>query len=215
MIGQGIITETSTTQIPISYGAAGAGATNVTSVDIPKPAGVVSGDLLIIRVGTNGATITPPAGWVRQTTDFTASFTLCEVHTRVADGSEGSTFTFTTDAGATVTGICESFKSVNATPMDATATHTTGTAATLTFPDITTVTNNAWHYAAAFEQDATGDFLSTPGGYAARAEYHAGVIATRSFTKAISPAALVTAITSSDSAGAPKWVAVSLALKPS
>ena len=81
----------------------GTGATQ-TSIVIDKPSGTVSGSLLIACVGietpTVGEPITPPSGWTDQSpvagglAGGTPSKTLA-VFTRVADGTEGATFTFT------------------------------------------------------------------------------------------------------------------------
>jgi hypothetical protein len=77
-----------------SSAAAGV-ATTVANVVVNKPTGVASGDLLVALAWANNVTATwaAPAGWTKIAEDLTnASMAL---FTRVADGSEGSTFTFT------------------------------------------------------------------------------------------------------------------------
>lgn len=64
---------------------------------VTKPAGTVSGDLLIAVGVTNATTITPPAGWTEHANSLGGQVPLW---TRVAGGSEGATYTFSPSGGA-------------------------------------------------------------------------------------------------------------------
>jgi hypothetical protein len=94
---------------------------NGSPFDVAKPAGVVAGDLLLVLIfHANVVTWNTPAGWTagsRQTTrnPFIAPFW------RVADGSEGASFTFTTTGSATSADlICHRITGADpAAPVDA------------------------------------------------------------------------------------------------
>lgn len=70
----------------------------VTSVNVNKPAGTVSGDLLIAFVhsdaGDSAATYTAPAGWTQNGTTSTATPGISKVFTKTAGGSEPSSYAF-------------------------------------------------------------------------------------------------------------------------
>ncbi|MEO5948896.1 MAG: hypothetical protein ABIP74_00650 [Candidatus Saccharimonas sp.] len=125
----------STAGITINYG----------SVTIAKPSGIQVNDVLVASVVNQaGSTIpTVPAGWM---TAFSASKTLLAY--RIVDGSETSTFKFTTSASDDTRGAIVAFSGVDTTvPLDG-VTPLSGSAAfsstTVVAPSITTVTNNAW-----------------------------------------------------------------------
>ena len=83
-----------------------------TSEDLGKPTGTVSGDLLLAVIGFaegdgNSFTITPPSGWtqrlfVKEGSDTT--FVGLGVWSKIAGGSEPTTYTFTSSHGVTWSG---------------------------------------------------------------------------------------------------------------
>jgi hypothetical protein len=78
-------------------------ALSTNSLTINKPAGVQSGDLLIAFVLATGTrTWTPPSGFTETLDSNTRQFSY-----RVADGTEGASFTFTLSASETALGgVC-------------------------------------------------------------------------------------------------------------
>jgi hypothetical protein len=68
---------------------------------IPAPAGVTTGDLLVAILSSDeNATVTPPAGWTSAGGN-TANAVFLNVFTKVANGSEPASYTFTLPAGST------------------------------------------------------------------------------------------------------------------
>lgn len=130
--------------------------TAATTIVLNKPTGVVSGDVMYALLfstwdATTHATLT---GWTevgfKGHTIFGESVTVLR---RVAGGSEGSTYTFTSTVTGLYNGCIDALTGVdNTTPEDATMTATSsasgGNSASLVAPTITTVTNNAWWIAA-------------------------------------------------------------------
>jgi hypothetical protein len=185
-------------------------ATGVATIVITKPAGVVATDVLWAIIITDG-TIAAPTGWVSRASGVTpTSASNVAAFSRVADGgaNDGATYTFTCTGATGGEGLIDAYIGVdNTTPIDATATVATGTAATVTWPNITTVTNNAWHLAS-IGDGVNGAVTSTPTSYTQRS-----VTATiaKNSDRNITPAGLVTGVTAT---GGVEWVAISAALRP-
>lgn len=106
---------------------------------IDKPAGVVSGNLLLIHISSGNLTgFTPPAGWtvLRENTTNVAS----HLYYRVADGLEGSTFTFARGGNGNTIATCirvhgnRTATPIGASSIRANAASTTATGDTIT-PD--------------------------------------------------------------------------------
>lgn len=77
---------------------ANSGAAAATSLVITKPAGTVARDVLLATISINGGTgitVTPPAGWTLLLRTNSTTVLGQAVYFRVADGSEGASFTFT------------------------------------------------------------------------------------------------------------------------
>lgn len=186
-------------------------ATGVTTVVITKPSGAVAGDVLWAEIISGDGVISAPTGWVQQASGTTpTAVASVKAFSRVMDGgaNDGATYTFTC-AGATVVGegIMDAYIGVdNTTPMDTAATVATGTAATITWPNITTATDNAWHLAT-FGDWGVSSTPPTPSGYNGRSTTGDE----RNSDKAITPAGLVTGVTTT---GGVDWVAISGALRP-
>jgi hypothetical protein len=121
-------------------------ASNSTSHTCPVPAGVVVGDLLILLVAQyvyDGATVTPPSGWTSRGNHADGSATSgagMAVFTRVADGTEGSSVSFTTSASGAATSaiLAYIFASVDAVADFGSSQST----ATPTVPSVTSTTAN-------------------------------------------------------------------------
>ncbi len=138
-----IVSRTSTQVGPVDvagerHGSSGGAAAS--SVTVGVPADVVAGDLLLAAIvveGGSGVTITAPSGWtqVQTVTNSTAVRTSLYRHAYVA-GETGYTFTLSTAkrVAASVVG----YKGVSAaTPIDVSATTTTGSATSHVAPSVT------------------------------------------------------------------------------
>lgn len=78
-------------------------STNVSQIVVDKPAGVAAGDLLILVVSMSMRdpsqdTVTPPAGFVQVGVAFNPYMWTFRVFTKIATGSEPSTYTVTLGA---------------------------------------------------------------------------------------------------------------------
>jgi hypothetical protein len=182
--------------------------TSTGSCSATLPAGVQNGDLLIALIATDS---TAPMGTGGFTQQASVGANQAYVGTKIAS-NEGGTENFGAGGGGTYcTVTLLAYSGVNpATPMDATATAASGTVTNVAFPSITTVTNNAWHYAAHI---ATGTTDATaPSGYSTdwnehpTSEFHV-------YHKNKTPAGLISGITTTGG-GLPAWSAFSLALQP-
>lgn len=136
----------------------------------------VAGDLLLMVVSNAGATaaqtLTAPAGWSKPlradavtTVDSGASTTVYAVFFRIADGTEGTTFTFGGGSGS-INGRMTCFSGVdNTSPFDVGAPNNSSASATttLTTPAITTVTDGALVIRTATHKTASTTFTSTTG----------------------------------------------------
>lgn len=110
-----------------------------TSVTLTKPAGVTAGDLLLAAFLKAGSITAAPAGWTLALagTDF-------RVYYRVADGTEGASFTWTQSVSGSWRGGISRYSGVsNASPIDAGFVTTSGVATTGSAGPVTTTTANA------------------------------------------------------------------------
>ena len=114
------------------------------TLDLPVPAGVTAGELLIAQVAYNApdpASIAPPAGWtVIDVVDHPTEALIQGLYWRAATGSEPAQYSFTLTAGGTgkASGAIGTYSGVDlGAPIDAFgAQSATGT--TITAPSITT-----------------------------------------------------------------------------
>lgn len=121
---------------------AGAGS-GVTSLVIGRPAGVVSGDVLVagLAVRPQTAVVTPPAGWtlVRRSDNATGAGSSLLVFQRVATGSEPVSYTWGFSASTGSAGGIAAFTHVDpGTVIDVEAAQTTASAVVHTAPSVTT-----------------------------------------------------------------------------
>lgn len=93
-------------RVPVVVGASAidGGDVNVTSVNCPMPAGVATGDMLLLTGAARrgGPTsVFPPGGWTLLVNSTSGDeLRQMAVFYKLADGSEGATITVTTNAGA-------------------------------------------------------------------------------------------------------------------
>jgi hypothetical protein len=191
----------------ISYRSGNVGAGG-NSVVITTPAGVVAGDVLVACIWTDGLNVTPPVGWVDPQTITSGGASGSNVFSfyKVAVAGEPASYTFVCTGGAVSQGLVDAYIGVdNTTPMDAAATVVGGAVATITWPSITTVTNNAWHLALA------GDGISStiPATYTGRS---VSTTFCRNSDKVISPAGVVSGVTATS--GSSDWGVFSRVLRP-
>lgn len=185
---------------------AGNTASGTTSCTITKPASTASGDVMYAAIVTDTGTVTPPSGWTALQTGTNGLGNRLSTFRKVAGGSEPANYAFSGGSGITQ-GNIDGFIGVdNTTPEDATTTIGTGSAATVTFPSITTVTNNAWHMTISGDP---GGSVGTPSTYTARTVSAAGYA--EGSTKDITTAGAVTGVTAT---GGVDWIAVSIAMRP-
>lgn len=142
----------------IAYGGAGTrwmnGATGVSTWNIPYPAGIAAGDLLVVSMETNGAELgTNPTGWttIYKQTGAALSNPRGGLFYKIATGSESGTLAWPVTAGTTTTmqGTAQMFFYTgvdNTTPLDVAAgSYTNSNAADVAtvLPSLTTVTAGA------------------------------------------------------------------------
>lgn len=109
---------------PISVVAAGAVLTQATATtwNVGAPAGTVAGDFLLAYISVTGTplTVTPPSGWVNagsEIGDYVAS--THSLFYKIADGSEGASFTFGLSASRSGAAVCIAVRGVDpADPID-------------------------------------------------------------------------------------------------
>lgn len=86
-----------------------------TSLVVPRPASVVSGDLLLAGVSTRGTpTITPPAGWTLVRLDANGNTGRQAVFRRTATSSEPAQYTFALSRSAAAVGEVLAYRGVTA-----------------------------------------------------------------------------------------------------
>ena len=210
----------------ISFGsvstAAPVGAPTTTLV-IPAPSGIAAGHFLIAGIeyqGGTGETITPPAGWTLiERTDSGTSFGIVTYY-RVADGSEGASFTWTFSVATRSLGGIIRYTGVDtASPIDVQG-EATGSSATPTAPSV--VTTQANDLVVAFWGDGatlgqTAENFTPPGGTTERYDITRDVLAGVELSTAAADVAQALAGASgtkvATTATSDAWVAQTIALK--
>jgi hypothetical protein len=141
----------------------GNGSNGGNNIILTKPTGVVAGDVMYAFFNSHGLTAqvhVTCTGWTEVVVDVDGPDTgSIMVMRRVADGTEGSTFTFNDGGHLSLRagGIAAYIGVDNVTPEDATPTKRLDITFTSpwTSPSITTVTPNAWWVVV---------FMNSPGG---------------------------------------------------
>lgn len=113
-----------------------------TSMVVNKPSGVVSGELLVLLVNqrATAAVFTPPTGWTQ--VGVMSNTGKTQVWYRVADGTEGTTFTVTSNTSANAVIGCLRFSNASTTTAP-TFTSATGNSTTATTPAATVATGGS------------------------------------------------------------------------
>ena len=204
------------------------GTTTSTSLPIAKPTGVLAGDVMIVNIAKVGNNTTAPSlsGWTLIDGRSLAGGTLryAAVLYRVADGTEGSSFTFALGSGTNgAVGSIVAFSGVNtsgATPFDVTpgtisvqASQTGVVAAS-----ITTASANAavimFGEAAASSPTFSGWTTTSPGALAELYDNRVGTTASVGAAWAIKATAGSTGAGAATLNGAERNGGILIALKP-
>jgi hypothetical protein len=121
-------------------GASSANNTTATTIVLPKPAGVVSGDAMLAAVAFRGnPTITPPAGWTLVRQDINGNTHRQAIFVRVAGGSEPASFTFTLSSAQSAAGGIVAYSGVDPnTPVDVHGGQVNASSTSATAPSVTT-----------------------------------------------------------------------------
>jgi hypothetical protein len=138
-----------------------------TTLTVPKPAGVVAGDVLVSCVSLNGGTAATPAGWTSLASVTTLANPKVYGYYKVATASEPTSYSWTTSSvlgGGAIT------RYSGATGVDGAATSASGAAATsASVPGVTTSTANAM-LVGCMSANSSSVTLTSPGGMTQAAE---------------------------------------------
>ncbi|MGH2477889.1 MAG: Ig-like domain-containing protein, partial [Candidatus Limnocylindrales bacterium] len=120
--------------------ASSADNTTATSLVIPAPSGVVTGDALLASVSVRGnPTITPPSGWTLVRLDINANTMRQAVFVRSAGGSEPTSYTFALSNAQSASGGIVAYSGVDGvSPIDADGGQVNPASTSITAPSITT-----------------------------------------------------------------------------
>ena len=144
MVGAGPLVAPTMARAQAFRAAAQAGATSgVLTLTINKPAGTISGDVMIaaIAVRPNTATITAPAGWtlIRRTNNANTNMSSQATYRKVAGAAEPASYSWTFNTTTGSAGGIATFYGVNSTtPVDVENGQTTPSGTTHTAPSVTT-----------------------------------------------------------------------------
>lgn len=109
------VTAEPTTTAIVFHGAAGVAFASRGAVPIPRPAGVVAGDVEVAAVLVVGpATVTAPAGWSLVRTDANGTLFRQLVYVHVAGSSERSTYRWVLSQTSKVAGTLSAYAGVDA-----------------------------------------------------------------------------------------------------
>jgi hypothetical protein len=145
-----------------------------TTLAIPKPANIASGDVLVASIALNGATVaSAPPGWVEIAAVTTLSNPKLHAYYRIAGGAtEPATYTWTmTTAAASSGGIARYSGVNNANPLAAPVSTASSSAnvSSLAVPAVTTTTPGAMIIGAAtVNSSATTLAITSPAGMTER-----------------------------------------------
>ncbi len=120
-------------------------STNGDNIVITKPSGVVSGDLMLMFLSTDGNTVLNTlSGWtvVEETTTSAGDKCTLTILSKVAGGSEPADYTFTGGGNQTRAGIIFRIDGQHATFKDVSGIDNTGNSNTPTAPTVTTTVAN-------------------------------------------------------------------------
>lgn len=141
------------------------------TIDINKPAGLQSGDLLVAAIAsghyTNTATLAGPAGWSRLDGQH-SQYLDTAIFYKIATGAESATYTFTSDVQERMVGIISAYSGVNtATPFLDFGSNLPPSGTVRTTPSAAVIGTGAW-LLSVFSQDL-GASWTPPAGDTQRA----------------------------------------------
>jgi hypothetical protein len=120
--------------------ASSANNATATTLVIPTPGGLVSGDVLLAVVSVRGApTITPPVSWTLVRLDINSTTMRQAVFVKTAGGSEPGSYTFTLSSAQSAAGGIVAYSGVDgSSPIDAHGGQANAASTSITAPSITT-----------------------------------------------------------------------------
>ena len=151
-------------------------STSATTLVLPRPDGVLQGDVLVASVqgsGGSGVTMTAPAGWTRRTSNSPNSASKIATYTKVAGSTEPLAYTFSFSASAEHTGTVAAYAGADsANPVHAVAAQVNSDAESIRCPSVTPAVTGTMLICTG---GATNGFTYTyPAGMAERAEVRSG-----------------------------------------
>ena len=159
----------------ITFVAATENDADSTSITVTVPTGVQDGDLLIMvctQAEDEDGNWNTPSGWTQEVVDHPVGGTPpsvpgTSVFSRIAASEPASYACTITNTATDLVAKMVAFRSVDTgTPMDATPTTANGgNSANPDPPSITTVTDGAFVFAIAFQDNSTASSLTIPTGY--------------------------------------------------
>ncbi|MFN2467484.1 MAG: Ig-like domain-containing protein [Gaiellaceae bacterium] len=154
-VSDGALTATATVTITVSdpgapagivfHGASSAGNAATSSLTLDRPAGMLSGDLLLAAVAVRGSpAITAPAGWTLVRSDQSGYTIKQSLYVKVASGSEPAAYTWTFASAQGAAGGILAYGGVDAAnPVDAHGGRANAASTQISAPSITTTSANA------------------------------------------------------------------------
>ncbi len=194
--------------------ASSASAASANSLAIALPAGTTANDVMIAAIGVRPAsvTITPPSGWtlVRRTDNTTNSLA---VYSKVAGGSEPSSYAWDVTGSTGVAGGIQAFKGVDlTTPIDVENGQATASSLSHATPSVSTsVANTVLVTAHAYAGSAT---WSPPSGVTEAVDVAAGGLSIETGYVLQTPTGASGAKTATAASGAAEGNTHILALRP-
>lgn len=206
----------------IAYRASATNTTFVTGASCNKPAGTVSGDVLVAFLyfydDPTGTVSAIPSGW----SEITAcraeggnagafQYAIQRAYIKVAGGSEPASYTWTLSAADTCNIGIACYSGVdNVTPQDTTGTGNSGTAANRVATGVTTVTDGAF-----IVVGSTGYANALTGGFGGMTNRVTWDTKSAIYDQTISPAGATGNKTATSAAETIIWLTALVALRPS
>ncbi len=159
---------------PIAFRSVATAANNTTtSLIVPRPAGVVSGDVMVAVVDVRqNPTATAPAGWSEVSMTPNGTTYRQFVYTKVATGSEPTSYTFGFNQSRRASGAIAAYSGVSTTSPVESFTAATASSAAITAPSATTVATQAMVVGAFSINNSSA--IAPPAGMTERAEIASG-----------------------------------------
>lgn len=188
---------------------------NSTSITLTKPAGTVSGDLLLIWVATDGIIAhTGPAGWTDETVNLEEGTQISgRLFSKIAGGSEPADYTVTKDITERSAGLILAIQDNGG--VDVVAGDTGPTAASATCPTVTTTVDDTllFRLAAGDQGDATTPH-TTESGYTMTGNVGGASSASVSGQYKTQASAGASGTQTVGMSASQEWLAATIAIKP-